>query len=115
MKKNRLLLLVLPILLLLTGCPYNSAIPLSVVPSTPIDKALLGEWKSKAEPNDSSVMTVYEFNKNEYSIVIVDRTDLKLTVDHYRAFLTPVAGKVLLNLENLKEKGSYNFCSYAVE
>ncbi len=112
--KKSLLLLVLPLVFLLTGCPYNSKIPLSV-PKTPIDRALVGEWKSNEEPNDSSSMKVFEFNSKEYFILIVDKSDNKTTVDAYRAYLSPVAGRNLLNLENMKAKGEFSFCSYTLE
>lgn len=114
MKHNLLLLALLPLLLFLTGCPYNSKVALSE-PKIALDKALLGEWRSDKEPNDSSVMKVFEFNPNEYSIVIVDKSDNKTTVDYYRAFITSVADRKLLNLESLKSKGDYNFCSYIVD
>lgn len=115
MRKQILLPVLLPLLLLLTGCPYNSKIPLSAVPKQPIDRALLGEWKNAKEPADSSVLTIYEFNKNEYALVILDKSNTKISVEASRAFLTPVGGKLLLNVESLKTKGEYNFCSYTLE
>lgn len=114
MKPTLLILALLPLLLLLTGCPYNSKIPLSE-PKVAIDKTLLGEWKNDKAPNDSSLIKIFEFNPYEYSIVVVDKSDHKTTVDYYRAFITSVAGQKLLNLESLKSKGEFNFCSYAVE
>lgn len=115
MKKQFLLPVLFTLLLLLTGCPYNSKIPLSAVPKQPIDKALLGEWGNAKEPEDSSVLTIYAFNQYEYAILILDKSNNKTTAELTRAFLTPVGGKMLLNLESLKSKGDFNFCTYSLE
>jgi hypothetical protein len=114
MKRKIILPVLLPLLLFLTGCPYNSKIPLSI-PKQPVDKALLGEWKNAKEPNDSSVLKIYEFNANEYALVIIDKTNNDSSVELLRAFLTPVGDKLLLNVESFKTRGEFNFCSYTLE
>ncbi len=115
MRNKILLIAILPLCMLLTGCPYNSKVPLSETSKEPIDRTLLGEWKSSKDPADSARLSIYEFNKNEYAITIVDHDAKGVSIDYYRAYLTPVAGKMLLNMENLKSKGEFNFFSYSIE
>ena len=111
-KKN--LLLVIPLLFLLTGCPYYSKIPLSVEPKTPIDTLLLGTWKVNSVNPDSSEMRIYAFNKMEYYIELVDTDKGGMEIHNCRAFITPVGTTSILNFEELKNKGTYMFFRYKI-
>ncbi len=115
--KNILLLLLFPLLLLLTGCPYYSEVPLSAVPKKPIDTLLLGAWTidSDKPEADSGEMKIIAFNKMEYYIDILGLSNGKIEIDRYRAFVTPVGPMNILNLEDLKQKGSYTFLRYKTD
>ena len=114
MKKLVILLLLSPLLLLLTGCPYNSKVPLSAVPKIPIDKSLLGTWKS-FDDKDSTEMKVLEFNSKEYYVYIRSVSKGALEVDHYRAYISVVGKEKIVNFEDLKQKGEFNFFRYKQE
>ncbi len=113
MKKLVTFLPFLAMMTLLTGCPYNSKIPLSK-PDTPIDKALLGVWSAVIEKGDadSVEMKVYEFNEKEYYIDIKAVSGAKIEIDRYRVFSSPVGTTRLLNVEDLEHKGEFNFFRY---
>jgi hypothetical protein len=113
MKKILPVFVVLSFLLLLTGCPYNSKVPLTETSKIPIDKALLGIWKTYED--DSSEAKIFEFNKTEYYIEIKDITNGKPELTRYRAYISKVGTYNLINIENLKYKGDYNFFRYKIE
>ncbi|HVD96754.1 MAG TPA: hypothetical protein VNB90_01035 [Cytophagaceae bacterium] len=117
MNRSALFILLFSLVFLLTGCPYNSDIPLSETPNVAIDKALLGSWQLKedVEKKDSSVLKIYSFNKTEYSIIVEDKSKAYTTVEAYRAFATTVEGVNLINLEKLDYKGKFNFFNYKIE
>jgi hypothetical protein len=113
MKKIVTFLPFLAMMALLTGCPYNSKIPLSK-PATLIDKSLLGVWSAVIEKGDadSVEMKVYEFNEKEYYIDIKAVSGTKVEIDRYRVFASPIGTTRLLNVEDLEHKGEFNFFRY---
>lgn len=117
MKKLFLPLFFLPFLLLLTGCPYYSKVPLSAIPKTPIDTTLLGTWKIAEETPEtkSSEMRIIAFNKMEYLIEITDVNAERTERYNSRAFISKVGSTAILNFEELKNKGTYLFFRYKMK
>jgi hypothetical protein len=114
MKNIIILFLIFPLLFILSGCPYYSKVPLTEMPKTSIDTLLLGTWKideNKPEA-DSGEMKIIKFNPNEYYIEMFGLNRGKIEIDRYRAYITPVGKTNLLNLEDLKTKGTYSFFRY---
>ncbi len=114
MRKIVSLLAFLPLMLLLTGCPYNSKIPLSKIPKIPIDKTLLGTWQTVNE-KDSMNMTILEFNSMEYFIDVRPTSNKSNEVSRYRAYSSKVGDYKIMNIEDLSRKKEYNFFRYILE
>ncbi len=116
MKKIFFLSSLFSLLLLLTGCPYYSKVPLTEIPKAPIDTALLGTWASDEIKTgaDTGEIKIIAFNKNEYYIDLLGLNKGKIEIERYRAYITPVGKINILNLEDLKEKGNYSFLSYKI-
>ena len=117
MKKTLIFIPLIAMIVLLTGCPYHSKIPLSKLPDTSIDKSLLGIWTAviKKEDADSVEMRVYEFNEKEYYINIKAVSGAKIETDRYRVFISSVGTIRLLNVEDLEQKGDFNFFRYQLD
>jgi hypothetical protein len=93
-------LVILFILPLLCGCPYESKVPLSKVSKATIDQVLLGEWKNtdQAEP---FTLIIQQFNDHE--LLIMGMENGKVQRDVMRAFVTVIKDERFLNVQDIKE------------
>ena len=118
MKKNLLCLFI--ILVLCTGCPYESAIPIDK-PKVMVDKALLGIWKdedARGEPDNYDVRKADDFTfiitENTYS-----KEDRSLQQKRYSAFVSVVDGASYMNIKMIKDSVnitvSDNYLLYKIE
>jgi hypothetical protein len=102
------------IILLLSGCPYYSEVPISRSEVSHIDKRLIGNWLYKnTDQKESGLVTISPFNENELLIII--RDEGKCAHDLYRAFISEVDGENFLNVQEIKpsnEKRSWVFVNY---
>ena len=114
MKKVVPFLVVLPMLLLLTGCPYNSKVPLSNTPKVAVDANLLGTWQT-VNDKDSIDMKIFSFNSLEYYIDVRPTLKNSSEISRYRTFVSMVGKEKIVNMEDLDKKGEYNFFSYKLE
>jgi hypothetical protein len=93
------LLLLVFILPLLWGCPYESTVPLGKSCKVKIDAELLGEWRSR-EKGESFRMTIQQFNDHE--LLITATEERKIKRDVIRAFVTLVKDERFLNVQEIK-------------
>jgi hypothetical protein len=93
------LLLLVFILPLLGGCPYESKVPLSNSGAAKIDTALLGEWKN-TEEGEPFTMIIQQFNDHELLLLGIE--DGKVQREVMRAFVTIVKDEHFLNVQEIK-------------
>ena len=94
-KKYLLLLLVL--LPLLTGCPYESSEALGEKENALVQKKIVGTWLSTRQPQQNrSVITIGE--DNVYKIRHFREVNAKVEVSEFEAFITPVGNKYFVNV-----------------
>jgi hypothetical protein len=116
MKKNRLILGVfcLLLILLLCGCPYESEIPLGKISKAEIDTGLIGKWQH-TEEGESFTMIIQQFN--DYELLIMGIEDGEVQQDVMRAFVTVIKNEQFLNLQEIEEsydeRGWY-FVKYSI-
>lgn len=94
MKKIINLSLVLSLMIVFYGCPYESLVPIND-PTLAIDKKLLGKWEPGKEGEIYTIKKQDEFN---YTIDS-EKGDKK---ESYTAFLSDVNGTLFLNLSESK-------------
>ncbi len=114
MKQLRLSIALLPLLFLLTACPYASEFPLDK-PSQKINKAFLGKWIEKGgdekHPNffviTESGANQYKFEQNEFSTSneVYEKTALM-------GYVTDIGKTTFLNL---KKQDDTNFLFYKIQ
>lgn len=109
MKNLKHLLIFLPMLFLLTACPYSAEIALDEKPTIKVDDRLIGSWEQKSSSSDY----VYNVTKKDdftYSFEKVNtKSDDKTT---YNAYTTDINGVKFLSLWQISEydsKPSYYF------
>lgn len=111
--------LLLAVLLLCAGCPYESAVPLSD-PEAPIDRQLLGKWQK--EGDEKTTYIVEEKKEKQYQVVEkrynADEDTWELSL--YRAHLTSIEGQHFLNVQPYEtnrraEENTGNFYLYKLQ
>jgi hypothetical protein len=105
----------LVLLILLSGCPYESSVPLSSPDKAEIDPVLIGTWifTDKEKKKDYEIPFI-AFNDHEYLIVLSNDEE----TDYIRAFTTEIAGRRFLNYKKLHVDGSpekYGFLRYEIQ
>lgn len=107
-------LLLIP--LLLSGCPYQSRIPLSLPGEAKIDKELIGKWKyENKEGNELGMVTISKFNDHELLIVLKEKD--KNYCEMLRAFVTIIDKEKFLNIQEIKgiyEDREWSFVNYSI-
>ena len=103
-------------LVLLTGCPYESAVPLSRPGLAKIDKELIGKWRAEdKESKESEILTISRFNDRELLIVIEDG---KGEVATLRGFVTFIGDEKFLNVQEMREPykdRKWMFANYSIQ
>lgn len=102
--------------LLLSGCPYESGIPLSSPAKAMIDKELIGKWEYvNKEGHTEGIVTISMFNDHELLIVLKDED--KNDSEMLRAFVTFIGKEKILNIQEMKgayEDRAWMFVNYSI-
>jgi len=101
------------ILLLLTGCPYDSEIGLnSYEESLKLEKKFYGDWTCFNMDGSREEIQIGKGMKNVYNIRhnAFDENNKKEDYKYYRGFMTIIKDVEILNLE--KKDGNFNFYKY---
>ena len=100
MKKLVTLTGILALCILLSGCPYETKVPIDN-PTVKINPKLIGTWE---EQKDHDVYKVTRQDEFTYAIEEIEKEKNK--VDHNIAYLSEVNGVTFLNLSENKPSGS---------
>lgn len=101
------------VLVFLTGCPYESSVPLGDPKDSVIDPKVLGTWLSKPDTKGQrDTLIVIRFNDHEYYFESREFADGKPVVNRGRAFITRIKNEKILNFNNLADPGKYFFARY---
>jgi hypothetical protein len=103
-------------LIAITGCPYNSKVPLSDPQKSVIDSTLLGRWINMRTNNKGSkdTLTILKFNDHEYYIESLEIKDGKLFIERARGFTTVISNKKILNICTLDEPDKFYLERYEI-
>jgi hypothetical protein len=89
-------------LLLLTGCPYESKVPLTTSRPGSLDTRLFGTWVGTVgAETDSSSFLVVPFNDAEYFIEVTEKNG---AVSRYRAVGLDVGGHPFLQINEVSDE-----------
>lgn len=103
------------IILLLSGCPYSSPIPLNSAENAVIDDSLIGNWGSPDKEADSTeVLHILPFNSHEYLILFFEEEETSI----FRAFSKSIGESDFLTLTEIhpgtEQEVNYIFARYLV-
>jgi len=100
--KSQLIIALLIALFAMTGCPYESPVPLSDSCSSVIDTTLTGKWIFKSGKNPRDTILFMKFNDHEYYIAFIGdgKSDINITSGG-RAFITKLGNQNIINLTEI--------------
>jgi len=102
--------------LLLTGCPYQSSVPLSAPDLAKINSELIGKWSAEdKEGKEVGTVTISQFNERELLIIIDGGKD---EAEAMRGFVTSVGSEKFLNVQEVTgayEGREWMFVNYTVK
>ena len=110
----RLLICLTP--LFLSGCPYESDIPLGSPYDAAIDQSLIGNWRldtPETEDEAAGILNICAFNDHE--LVITAEQEDKKGVEILRAFTTRIGGQSFLNVQSIEpgcKQSTWLFVNY---
>ncbi len=98
--KNILLTTLVLLIILLTGCPYNSKVPLgSVDTAEKYDKLLVGEWSCKGEDGTFMEITFSVESKKTLHTYLtdIDKNKVKSQPEYFKTWATNVSNNIIFN------------------
>lgn len=113
MKRAPSLVLALLGLVLTTGCPFESTVPLGSPGAGSLDPQLRGRWVTEVDHKLIEI-DVLPFNKDEYYVETHEKDE---KVERYRAYTVRIGGEPFLNLVEITDDTSrhlFNFARYWV-
>jgi hypothetical protein len=113
MKKRILhLLAIAGFMFILTGCPYESEVPIDE-PSYPVPEKLVGKWK-KSSSTDESYFQISKTDANNFTVQENSWNSDSGTYSqtNYTAFISSIGSNLFLNL---KKEGTTAYYLYKME
>lgn len=103
-------------LILLSGCPFNSEVPLCDTENSVVDDSLLGSWASPDGDEDSqAVLHFLQFNSKEYLVIFIENNETSL----FRAFAREIENAQFLTIteihSGIPEPPNYIFARYHIQ
>jgi hypothetical protein len=103
------------LILLFSGCPYTSEIPLNSAEDAVIDDSLIGNWGNPEKEADSTeVLHILPFNAHEYLILFFEEEETSI----FRAFSKSIGESDFLTLTEIlpetEQKVNYIFARYQI-
>jgi len=103
-------------LILLSGCPFKSDIPLCTIENSVVDDSLLGSWESPDGEEDSqAVLHFLQFNSKEYLVIFIENKETSL----FRAISRQIENAQFLTIteihSGIPEPPNYIFARYHIQ
>ncbi len=116
MKRNLLIFILGTIMIItITGCPYESSVPLGNSCNSTFDPALTGTWINPASNGNKDTIIIMKFNEHEYYIEIHEKgqTGVK-TTSRGRGFVTSIKNQKIINFCELGKPDKFIFFKYEI-
>jgi hypothetical protein len=114
MKRAGILVLAFVALVLTTGCPFESHVPLGSPGPGSLDPRLQGRWVAVEAGGTVTEIDFLPFNSNEYYVELRQKGK---EPERYRAYSVRIGGEPFLNINEVKGdtvRHSFNFARYTV-
>jgi len=115
MRRTVILAVLLTLALLLTGCPFESTVPIGDPEAGSLDSRLTGLW-FWTDPTTGSVTEfhILQFNSSEYYVETLEEYSV---TGRFRMYIVTVGGQPFLSINDITEDdepGSFLFARYSV-
>jgi hypothetical protein len=115
MKKLPIFALLIPLLFVLTACPYSQSVPLDK-PTQKINKKMLGKWVEEQPPQrviPPNYFVISQFDEKTYQIQynLYEKRDYLRS--NHTAYVTEIGKTIFLNARNEKPESPFYF--YKIE
>jgi hypothetical protein len=116
MKKNPLILIIGMIMIIaITGCPYESPVPLSNSCNSSVDPDLIGTWVYPSMNDNKDTVVIMKFNEHEYYVEIHSKGLNGInTISRGRGFVTLVKNQKIINYSELGQPDKFVFLRYEI-
>ena len=116
MKKNLSLLIIGMIMIFaMTGCPYESSVPLGNSCNSIVDPALIGTWVNPSTNGSKDTIKIMKFNEHEYYVEIHSKGLNGIsTISRGRGFVTLVKNQKIINYGELGQPDKFVFLKYEI-
>jgi hypothetical protein len=117
MNKILATIILLPLLLLFTGCPVNTSYPLSQPGSEKIDESLIGTWENNSDSVDGDVLKVRISRKDKftYLVSVLKQGSMYMAKSkEFEAFVTKFEGRNFFYLRPVGKTDEYFLYNYTM-
>jgi len=116
MKRNPLIFILGTIMIIaMTGCPYESSVPLGNSCNSTLDPALIGTWVNPSTNGSKDTIVIMKFNEHEYYIESHEEGQggVKI-ISRGRGFVTLVKNQKIINYCELGKPDKFVFLKYEI-
>jgi hypothetical protein len=117
MKRNLFIFIIGMIMMFaMTGCPYESPVPLSNSCNSSVDPGLIGTWVYPSVAGNKDTVEIMKFNEHEYYIEIHEKGQNGINItSRGRGFLTIIKNQKIINYCELGNPDKFVFFKYEVK
>lgn len=103
------------LIIIMTGCPYESPVSLSDSCNSTIDPGLIGTWVYQSGDGKKDTLLIMKFDEHEYYIESHEKNkDGEKVTNRGRGFITLINGQKIINFCDLAEPGKFYFGKYEI-
>jgi hypothetical protein len=100
----------------MTGCPYESPVPLSNSCNSLVDPALIGTWIFPSTAGNNDTVEIMRFNEHEYYLEFHEkRKNGNIAISRGRGFVTMIKNQKIINYCELGNPGKFMFFKYEIQ
>lgn len=111
--KRLILLCILPLMWVLTGCPISVDYPLGYPGKEKIDDKLIGSWVTADTSAEVISFTIEKADDFSYKVKVLERGSMYAeNVDDFKGWNTTLGGKQFIYFQNVSDAsaGYYSYC-----
>jgi hypothetical protein len=113
--KTNILFAGVVMLLLMTGCPYESSVPLGDSCNSATDPQLAGKWFYPASGNKRDTLEILPFSDHEYLVVAYSNGNAGIPrEDIARVFISKVGGVKFINFRSIGNNEKWVLVKYQI-
>ena len=115
-KSKSLIITGMIMIMAMTGCPYESPVPLSNSCNSTVDPALIGTWVYTPKAVVKDTVEIMKFNDHEYYMEFHEKRQNGINVtSRGRGFVTMIKNQKIINYCELGNPDKFMFFKYEIK